>query len=381
MKNVKRTALALLILLFVGAAHAASLPEELRSRWNDLSEILVKASSLRDKLPSLPDSAYFADDKQGTNKKITKLLREAQEILLSSDSLKLLRRTEQIRERMPELYAIIEEYKEKRIAAPIKSYNPFVHTVKDCDEKIADAEKDIARLNKELEEIRAAVTAELRASGLKLTDAQADVLFSSVVGDDLLKNTIIFENVKGVTEQLSALLAQNKDDIGVARRYYGMYVTLIDILLDCQERFALEIDEKWIPQVTVIASNASKSLSEARQALTRKDFTPAQKSIFKSNAASNEMIVAAADKYRQLLTLQKKSILKCAANIKRDREVAVNTYATVRHISDMSSVIKSGIQLFDALSAMQLPEIQAFESAGVRREFDEITRRLQLHNQ
>lgn len=381
MKNVKRTALALLILLFVGAAHAASLPEDLRARWNDLSEILVKASSLRDKLPSLPDSAYFADDKQGTNKKITKLLREAQEILLSSDSLKLLRRTEQIRERMPELYAIIEEYKEKRIAAPIKSYNPFVHTVKDCNEKIADAEKDIARLNKELEEIRAAVTAELRASGLKLTDAQADILFSSVVGDDLLKNTIIFENVKGVTEQLSALLAQNKDDIGVARRYYGMYVTLIDILLDCQERFALEIDEKWIPQVTVIASNASKSLSEARQALTRKDFTPAQKSIFKSNAASNEMIVAAADKYRQLLTLQKKSILKCAANIKRDREVAVNTYATVRHISDMSSVIKSGIQLFDALSAMQLPEIQAFESAGVRREFDEITRRLQLHNQ
>lgn len=382
MKKLTRSLCALLgaVLLVSGGAaslSAAPLSEQLSSQWDKLSEKLGKASELRERLPSLPDSAYFGADKKSTNEKITGLLREAQSILLSSDALKLVKRSEQIKEKLPKLYRTIEEYKEKRIGAPAKSLNPLTDTVADCDRKIAEAEKDIARLDNELQEIRGKVVAEMRGWGLKLTDAQADVLFSSVVGDDLLKNAVIFENVKGVTEQLSALLGQNRGDVSVARKYYGMYVTLIDILLDCQNRFIEQIDSTWIPQVSAIADGASQSLREARQALNRSDFTAAQKSIFRNNAASNELTVAAASKYRQLLTLQKRSVQKCVDNIKRDREVALNTYATVRHISDMSTVMRSGIQLFDILSAMQLPEIQSFESAGVRKEFDEITRRLQ----
>ena len=57
--------------------------------------------------------------------------------------------------------------------------------------------------------------------------------------------------------------------------------------------------------------------------------------------------------------------------------MAVNTYSTVQHISDMDTVIHSGLQLFDVLATMQLPEIQIFDNSGVRKEFDEITKRLQ----
>ena len=39
-------------------------------------------------------------------------------------------------------------------------------------------------------------------------------------------------------------------------------------------------------------------------------------------------------------------------------------------------MIQSGLKLFDALIALQIPEIQTFENAGVRREFEELTRRL-----
>ena len=58
------------------------------------------------------------------------------------------------------------------------------------------------------------------------------------------------------------------------------------------------------------------------------------------------------------------------------RRVAKNTYDTVRHSSDLSEMIQSGLKLFDALIALQIPEIQTFENAGVRREFEELTRRL-----
>lgn len=380
--EVFRDALRLAVLLSLAGAvmagrSCAALPEAVMSDWENLTGTLDEATVLREKQKRLPESSWLGADQQKTGAKIAKLLRRAQGILLSSETLKLADRSEEIKERLPRLYQRIEEYKNKRIGAPQKSYNPFVKTVKDCEETIAAAEKDVERLRDELAQIREAIAAELRGWGLKLTDAQADVLFSSVVGDSLLRNAVIFENVKGVTAQLTQLMAQNKDDTSIARKYYGMYVTLIDVLLDTQHGFVNKIDGEWRPQVRKISEGAAASLKEARAALNRSDFSAAQKAIFRSNAASNEMTVKAAEQYLKLLDNQKASVQNCIRSIERDREVAANTYATVQHISDMNAVVQSSMQLFDMLAAMQLPEIQAFDSSGVRREFDEITRRLQ----
>lgn len=380
--KVFRDALRLAVLLSLAGAvmagrSCAALPEAVMSDWENLTGTLDEATVLREKQKHLPESSWLGADQQKTGAKIAKLLRQAQGILLSSETLKLADRSEEIKERLPRLYQRIEEYKNKRIGAPQKSYNPFVKTVKDCEETIAAAEKDVERLRDELAQIREAIAAELRGWGLKLTDAQADVLFSSVGGDSLLRNAVIFENVKGVTAQLTQLMAQNKDDTSIARKYYGMYVTLIDVLLDTQHGFVNKIDGEWRPQVRKISEGAAASLKEARAALNRSDFSAAQKAIFRSNAASNEMTVKAAEQYLKLLDNQKTSVQNCIRSIERDREVAANTYATVQHISDMNAVVQSGMQLFDMLAAMQLPEIQAFDSSGVRREFDEITRRLQ----
>ena len=380
--KVFRDARRLAVLLSLAGAvmagrSCAALPEAVMSDWENLTGTLDEATVLREKQKRLPESSWLGADQQKTGAKIAKLLRRAQGILLSSETLKLADRSEEIKERLPRLYQRIEEYKNKRIGAPQKSYNPFVKTVKDCEETIAAAEKDVERLRDELAQIREAIAAELRGWGLKLTDAQADVLFSSVVGDSLLRNAVIFENVKGVTAQLTQLMAQNKDDTSIARKYYGMYVTLIDVLLDTQHGFVNKIDGEWRPQVRKISEGAAASLKEARAALNRSDFSAAQKAIFRSNAASNEMTVKAAEQYLKLLDNQKASVQNCIRSIERDREVAANTYATVQHISDMNAVVQSSMQLFDMLAAMQLPEIQAFDSSGVRREFDEITRRLQ----
>ena len=380
--KVFRDALRLAVLLSLAGAvmagrSCAALPEAVMSDWENLTGTLDEATVLREKQKRLPESSWLGADQQKTGAKIAKLLRRAQGILLSSETLKLADRSEEIKERLPRLYQRIEEYKNKRIGAPQKSYNPFVKTVKDCEETIAAAEKDVERLRDELAQIREAIAAELRGWGLKLTDAQADVLFSSVVGDSLLRNAVIFENVKGVTAQLTQLMAQNKDDTSIARKYYGMYVTLIDVLLDTQHGFVNKIDGEWRPQVRKISEGAAASLKEARAALNRSDFSAAQKAIFRSNAASNEMTVKAAEQYLKLLDNQKASVQNCIRSIERDREVAANTYATVQHISDMNAVVQSSMQLFDMLAAMRLPEIQAFDSSGVRREFDEITRRLQ----
>lgn len=378
MKTLKKLLAALWLLTFVFALPSpAELSEELASKWSDLTKLLDQGTTLRGKMARLPEKSLLGADQQKTEKKIDKTLRKAQEILLSDDSMELVDRAEVIRKRLPELYAEIEELKNERIGAPEKSYNPLTKTIEDCDEKIAEAEGDIKRLNAELADIRQKISDELRSWGLELTDEQADVLFSSVLGDSLLQNAIIFENVKAVTQQLMELMQQSKSDTTLARKYYGMYITLIDVLLDTEERFIQKIDEDWQPQVQKISDGASASLEEARTALKRSDFTSEQKNIFRSNIASNELTVKAASQYLQLLSQQKESVQKCINDLDLDREVAVNTYATVQHLSDMSSVVHSGLQLFDMLTSMQLPDLKAFDSTELRQEFDEITRRLQ----
>lgn len=353
------------------------LPGNLAEAWEKLTGILDRATGLREKMPELPESSYFGEDRQSAARKMNELLRNARSILLSSESVERLARMEENRGRISRLSADIEQCKNRRIGAPEKSLNPLKKTVKDYDETIAEDEAKIKKLNAEQEAERAAILDELRSWGMNLTDSQAEVLFSSVTGNTFIENAAVFENVKGVTAQLAELTRQNSGSIETARRYYGMYVTLMDVLLETQREFTEKIDSEWKPQVEKISAEASASLAEARSALQTGRFTDEQKAIFRSNMESNRMTVDAAGQYLRYLNSQKKSIKNCMDSITRDREVAMNTYATVQHISDIYSVIHSGLNLFGALESMQMPEFQPFDNSAVKKEFGEITRRLQ----
>ena len=374
----KRTVLlsTLTVLLLAACPASAELEKAVAKRWDDLSELLNDAAVLRDKKERLPDKSLLGSDKQKTEAKINKTLAKAREILLSSDGQKLIDRSDTIRERLAELPTEIEEYKNKRISAPQSSYNPLVTTVSGYDEKIAKAESDIERLNAELAGIRMSLAAELRSWGLSLTDEQAMTLFSTVIGDTLIENSTIFHNIKGVTEQLADLMSQNKNDTTAARKYYAMYLTLIDLLIDTQNAYITRMDEEWLPSVAQIASAAERSRKEAAAGLKRSDYTEAQKNIFRSNISTNELTIRAAEQYKKLIEQQRSSARKSITALEREREVAANTYATVQHVSDISEVIKASLQSADLLAAMQPPEIRPFESDGLREQMDEITKRL-----
>ena len=118
------------------------------------------------------------------------------------------------------------------------------------------------------------------------------------------------------------------------------------------------------------------SLEEAWTVLAGRGFSETQRKILSANVESNTFTLRAAKLYEELLGRQRSQLVLCVHGLERDRRVAKNTYDTVRHSSDLSAMIQSGLKLFDTLIALQIPEIQTFENAGVRREFEELTRRL-----
>lgn len=374
-KKVFLIVAAAVMISFTSPANA-ELQKNLAKRWDDLTELLDDAATLRDKRERLPDKSLLGSDKRKTDVKINKTLAKVREILLSSDGQKLIKRVDQIRERLAELPQEIEEYRNKRISAPISSYNPLTTTVEGYDEKISKAESDIERLNNELSEIHLELAEELRGWGLQLTDGQAKTIFSTVIGESVVENATIYHNVNDVTEQLASLMGQDKGDMGTARRYYAMHLTLIDLLIDTQNSYIAQIDGEWLPQVKQVSEAAQTSKSEANKGLKRSDYTESQKKILRSNISTNELTIQAAEQYKKLLLQQKSAAQKSLTLLNRDREIAMNTYDTVQHVSDISDVIKASLKASDLIATMQPPEIRAFDDTGLREQMDEITKRL-----
>lgn len=369
--------LLVFLLLSSNVACAYELPERLVSVWTDIRDNLSKTFELDQKRDSLPYESWFGADKKSNDTAIQKILGRSAELLLSSSANEKRQKAMELEKDIPKQRELIEEYRHKRMTAPQSTMVPWiVSTVSDYDKKIRESEQKIIDNGKEVKKMNIEIISELNSWGLSLSEKEAEALFSTVIGDEIIKNTIIFENVKTITKKLTELASDNQDNLEIARRYYGMYIALIDILHYTQLKFIQNIDDAWKPKISDIVQKSEQTISDANVAMKNTDFSTTQKEVLKANIASNTLTVEASKRYIILLDKQRRSIQTCVEGLARDKTVAINTFQTVQNASDLSNLIQLGFKLFDSLSAMQLPQIQIFENSTIRKEFEEITRRL-----
>jgi len=95
-----------------------------------------------------------------------------------------------------------------------------------------------------------------RALGLQRDDRQIDVLLSSVTGDDLLQNAVVFSNVRAMVEKLAELSREDRDNLEINRRYSGLYLVLNDLLIHTQEELVRKIDGEYKPRLGEIGKEA-----------------------------------------------------------------------------------------------------------------------------
>ena len=386
MNNAARRFAPFLVILTIGFASLPSpvraaesqdaLPGYLTSSWEKLSSTLSEALSLQDKQENLPESAYFGPDKSSNAKKINALLDQAVEILLQGDANDLRRQAVKLRDEIPALRLEMDELRNKRVAAPETSKLPWVKTRAKIDDRITELDAEIKGKERSLAEINDKTADALRLLGMDLDEKQIDILLTSVTGDDLFQNTVIFSNVKRVVEKLAELSREDRDNLEINRRYTGMYLVLNDLLIYTQEGLIEKIDSSYKPQLAAIRSEADKLRQEAQNRSRQSQYNQAQKKSFEANAEANAMTVRVAGLYAELLESQRKSLQKTLAELRRNRDVAENTYKTVRSTGDLRNLIRSGLELFDSIQALSLPEIQPFENDAIRKEFEEINKRL-----
>ena len=377
--RVAITGLVVLFLLSASSVFAASedsLPSYLVEKWGSLTGTLSDALSLRDRQEKLPASAWFGADRTSNARKIDELLDRALEILVQGQAGDLRRQALELRTEIPKLRLEADGLRNRRISAPESSRLPWVRTRAKIDERLSELDGEIADRERALSAVDAQLAEALRALGLQLDDRQIDVLLSSVTGDDLLQNAVVFANVRVVVEKLAELSREDRDNLEVNRRYSGLYLVLNDLLIHTREELVRKIDGEYKPRLGEIGKEAEALRREALAKASQTGYSDAQKKSFALNAESNAMTLRVAELYMQLLDSQRKGILDNLADLRRNRDLAENTYRTVRSSGDLRNLIRSGLELFDSIHALDMPEILPFENEAIRREFEEINKRL-----
>lgn len=377
--RVAITGLVVLFLLSASSVFAASedsLPSYLVEKWGSLTGTLSDALSLRDRQETLPASAWFGADRTSNARKIDELLDRALEILVQGQTGDLRRQALELRTEIPKLRLEADGLRNRRISAPESSRLPWVRTRAKIDERLSELNGEIADRERALSAVDAQLAEALRALGLQLDDRQIDVLLSSVTGDDLLQNAVVFANVRVVVEKLAELSREDRDNLEVNRRYSGLYLVLNDLLIHTREELVRKIDGEYKPRLGEIGKEAEALRREALAKASQTGYSDAQKKSFALNAESNAMTLRVAELYMQLLDSQRKGILDNLADLRRNRDLAENTYRTVRSSGDLRNLIRSGLELFDSIHALAMPEILPFENEAIRREFEEINKRL-----
>lgn len=353
-----------------------TLPANLADNWDKLTGELNDTLTLIDKHETLPESAWFGDDKVSNSRKINELLDSAMAILSGGDAGNTRAQAAKLRARISSLRAELDTLRNERITAPESTYLFWRSTKSKIDAKIAETENEISRTEAEIGAMTAKLSQELKNIGLELTDSQTDILINSVTGEDILQNTVIFDNVKAVVIKLEELSQEDTNTLEITKRYTGMYLVLNDLLIHTQEGLVYKMDKEYKPMLAEIIREAEGLRRQALSKSKSSVYTASQRKSFSQNAEANATTIEAAKLYGKLLDSQRSSLMASIKSLRLNRDLAENTYKTVRSSGELRRLIHSGLEAFDTITNLSMPELKIFESGAMREEFDEINRRL-----
>ena len=355
-----------------------NLPPAVAEGWDRLTGTLGDTLTLRDKQETLPRSTWipFREDQQSNGRKINALLDRAVNILVNGEAGDIRKEASQLRDTITKQKTELDGLRNKRISAPEKSSLPWKLTKSKADERIARLQEEIADEEERLGAITSRLTDALKAVGLELDEAQTDILLNSVTGDDLMQNTIVFSNVKAVVAKLEELAQNDTNTLEITRRYTGMYLVLNDLLIHTQEELVRKIDEEYKARLKAIIAEAEALRKEALARSNQNIYSVEQRKGFAANAQSNALTIQVANLYTELLDSQRAGTMESLKSLRLNRDLAENTYKTVRSSGELRGLIHTGLKLFDAVGALKMPELKVFESGAMRLEFEEINRRL-----
>ncbi|MBQ6329446.1 MAG: hypothetical protein IJI35_10565 [Kiritimatiellae bacterium] len=344
-----------------------------KSGWKKLEKYSDKIAELREERKSLPATSSWTKLWCDTNKsdqdaKIRKQLGRVRELLLSTSAQKILEDVDDIDEDIASIEEKIREAQKDRQLAVEGDKDGYT-------KKLDELAGKKAALQTRRREAAATVCAELKALGLNVGGKAAEeCLFTANLGD-IIDGVIVSKNVAVVVENLRELMLVG--DVTASRRYYGMYLVLVDVQIACFEDYlAKSRGGTWRGKLERMREDAIALRDRAQEVLASSNYLPGQDAHLAQSTRQNEATLKAIDAYLKVLDSHEAVIAEKLATAQKVREVIAISYETLNLAGDFIQFAKTSQDLFNSLEQLTLPPIELFNDAAIQQEFVEITKKL-----
>lgn len=333
------------------------------------------------KLPSKDEFVVpplWTETREDRERKVRDLLDAALAIVTDVPIVDVQRRIEERRKNIRDLENRISSFREKQLTAPKDSLLPGVlaDTVDSLARDIEDAK---ARIQGNRDDIKAAkndVQAGLAKSGIELSPEQMDLLLDGVLSGDLVRLVAIFNSAKIIDGQLGKLMTTAGENMSSARRYFAMHAALFAMLVHAQDSLIAKIDTSYLPKLEAITRDIETAKRRTAE-LLRAENRPDQRRALEANRDSQRLAEDAAKGYRRYLMQQREQIAAARKRAAHDLRIADNTFETVEASFQLRALMRDTATSFEALQKLEAPTFeQIFKNEELRREFENLTRRL-----
>jgi len=353
--------------------------EEKRTRkfeeiWNKVRKKLVKGSKLYAQKEKAPNSTFiFGEDKEDIQDEINELLNDTIALLLNNDLMVYQEKISQLNKEIDKNELKLAEYKEERVGAPLKS---MVHTTKEgYDEKIKNTQDEIGILKNRIRITKKHLKDRFEQVGVILNLEQIDVLLARADGHDIVQVSLVIDVIKQITEQILILMRESGEDLLQAKRYYGMHLVSLALVVYLQEQYIQRVNQVYIPKIDVIVNRASSIINQTELLIDREE-SQEREVVYRSNLEAQKFTKQVALEYKEELMLSKARMQEAQEQTQKNLILAENTFATVSLSSGLYNLISQSQMMFDKISRIQVPEIVPFENLQIEQKYKELTKQI-----
>jgi len=349
-----------------------------------IDNLLKRAAEERSQIKDLPSRDNYVipplwqDTREDRQAEVRQLLDSVLAILADAPVVEMQGKLRTHRETIETLKDQVTRLREERLTAPEESLLPGIlsNTQASIDEQIAELKARITLNEEAIERIKTEIGAALSKSGIKMSDAQLDLLLDSVLGSDLVKLVTAFQTARAVDDQLAKLLSASDDDIKAARRYFAMHAALFAMMVHAQDMVIEKIDTVYVDKLRGILDDIRRTRQTTRELLGDKN-RPDQERALKANIEAQNFAEKVASFYRDYLLTQRSQLAEARERTLRDLAIADNTFETVEASFQLYELMQDARTSFEAIQRLEAPGFdQVFKNESLRKEFENLTRKL-----
>ncbi len=333
------------------------------------------------KLPSREDyfiPPFWKETREDRETKVRALLDSALGIVTDVPVVDVQKKVEGLRHNIRTLEDQNAKLREKQLSAPKDATLPGIlnDTVASLDTAIAENGKRIDANRLEIKNAKGEIATALASAGVELAPEQVDLLLDSVLSGDLVRLVAVFNAAKLIDGQLAKLIGVTGDNMNASRKYFAMHAALFAMLVQAQDSTIAKIDTQYMPRLDAILSDIVTARNKTN-ALLKAENRPDQKRALDANRESQKLAEEAAKAYRRYLQQQREQIAKARLKATHDLKIADNTFETVEASVQLRNLMRESSASFEAIQRLEAPSFdQIFKNDELRREFDNLTRKL-----